>query len=150
MHKNTHNVIDLESFLPYRLSVLEQRISHAISEQYQDRFGLNRMQWRVLSTLALFDGISARDICKFTHMEKMQASRAISGLLDAGLLSQAINPSDQRAQLLSLTDQGRSVYRQIAPAVTREAQRIFSSLSAQELETFGQLVDKLCNSLGTC
>lgn len=105
------------------------------------------MQWRVLSTLALYDNITARDICNFTHMEKMQASRAISGLLSEGLLNQEKHPEDLRAQVLSLSTRGWHVYRQIVPEVLQEEQRIFSSLSPEEQQTLHHLVDKLCSSL---
>lgn len=105
------------------------------------------MQWRVLSTLAMFDGITAKQICCFTHMEKMQASRAICGLETRGLLSQAQNPADHRAYVLSLTREGQDMYRQIVPMVLEEEQRIFSCLGPRELETFNKLVHKLALSL---
>ena len=147
--KNTNYVINLEKFLPYRLSVLEQQVSKAIARKYSTPYKLSRMQWRVVSTLAQFDGITARDICNFTQMEKMQASRAISGLLNENLVKQSTSPNDQRAHLLSLTDKGRDLYRRIAPAVLAEEQRIFSSLSEHELKTFQALVHKLSTALGS-
>ena len=139
--------IDLESFLPYRLSVLEQQISRAIFLKYGEKHDLSRMQWRVLSTLAMFDGVTAREICNFTRMEKMQASRAISGLESQGLLSQKTSPLDHRANVLSLTPRGKEVYSQIVPEVLREEQRIFSCLEENELQSLHQLVHKLCAAL---
>lgn len=139
--------IDLKAFLPYRLSVLEQQISHSISRKYSGQFQLSRMQWRVLSTLAMHESITAKEICCFTHMEKMQASRAISGLESAGLLQQRKSPSDNRAHVLFLTSKGQKVYQQIVPEVLAEERRIFSSFNKDELDTFQQLIDKLCLSL---
>ncbi len=148
MKQHTPKTLDLKTFLPYRLSVLEQQISHSISKKYKDRFQLSRMQWRVLSTLAMFHGITAKEICDFTRMEKMQVSRAIKSLEVRGLLQQIKKPSDHRAYTLSLTAQGESIYQQIVPGVLEEEQRLFSCLEPHERDTLFKLVHKLCLSLG--
>ena len=149
MKETNQEMIDLKSFLPYQLSVLEQQISHSIARKYSEKFELSRMQWRVLSTLAMFQGITAKEICSFTHIEKMQASRAINGLESMGLLEQETDPADKRAYVLSLTNKGQNIYQQIVPKVRAEERRIFSSFDSDELNTFQHLVDKLCRSLET-
>jgi hypothetical protein len=50
--------IDLERFLPYRLSVLTNVVSGAIASVYQQRFGLTIPEWRV-TVLARHQGLSA-------------------------------------------------------------------------------------------
>lgn len=141
------NILDLEKFLPYRLSVLEQLTSQAIAERYNRKYDLSRMQWRVMATIAMFGGISARDICLFTHMEKMQVSRAIQSLNQRHLIAQTKNDLDQRSSILNLTPDGEKIYTQIAPQVLDEETRIFSALSASELKTFDRLLEKLSDSL---
>lgn len=47
-----HATLDLEHFLPYRLSVLSNRISSAIAREYSTRFGLAVTEWRFV----LWDG----------------------------------------------------------------------------------------------
>ena len=148
MKPDIPKILDLKEFLPYRLSVLEQQISRSISRKYADKFQLSRMQWRVLSTLAMFQGTTAKEICHFTHMEKMQVSRAIKCLEDRGLLQQTRKPSDHRAYVLSLTARGESTYQQIVPGVLDEEQRLFSCLEQHERDTLVKLVHKLCLSLG--
>jgi hypothetical protein len=41
--------LDLDRFLPYRLSVLSNRVSDAIAKAYSDRFGLTIPEWRVMA-----------------------------------------------------------------------------------------------------
>lgn len=139
--------LDLKKFLPYRISVLEQQISKTIAQQYTSRFNLSRMEWRVMSTLAMFDGITAKDICLFTHMEKMQVSRAINGMVEKKFVSQQVSHHDQRKNLLTLTAEGSKTYHQIVPLVLQEEKQIFKTLSDQELQLFHQLIHKLCLSL---
>ncbi|RBD14642.1 MarR family transcriptional regulator, partial [Xanthomonas oryzae pv. oryzae] len=39
-------LLDLEQFLPYRLSVLSNRISSNIAKVYGDRYGMAIPEWR--------------------------------------------------------------------------------------------------------
>lgn len=139
--------LDLKQFLPYRLSVLEQQISQSIAQHYIDAFGLTRMEWRVMSTLAMFEGFTATEICQFTHLEKMQVSRALNGLAHKKLIAQKKHHQDKRSVQLFLTDKGYDIYQQIVPSVIEEESRIFSAFSEQEREQFMQLIHKLCLSL---
>ena len=41
--------LKLAEFLPYRLSVLSNRISQGIADLYEDRFGISLNQWRIMA-----------------------------------------------------------------------------------------------------
>ena len=147
MNKKTVEILDLRRFFPYRLAVLEQRVGCATSRHYQGEFDLSRIEWRVMATLAMFDRISATDICEFTPMAKMQVSRAIARLKQKGLLAQQVSESDHRAIQLSLTADGRRIYQQIVPRVLAEEQTILSHLSADEQGQLDKILDKLETAL---
>ena len=147
MNKKTVDTLDLREFFPYRLAVLEQRVGYATSRHYQHDFDLNRTEWRVMATLAMFDAISATEICEFTHMAKMQVSRAIARLKQKGLVEQQVSESDHRATRLSLTGDGRGIYRRIVPRVLAEEQAILDHLSAAERGQLIRILDKLDTAL---
>jgi len=50
-----HLPLELERFLPYRLSILSNRVSQQIAREYQDRFDLSMTEWRVMAVLARYD-----------------------------------------------------------------------------------------------
>ena len=56
--------LQLEHFLPYRLSVLSNRISQDIARLYGDRFGLGITEWRVVAVLGRHSDISAREVAR--------------------------------------------------------------------------------------
>ncbi len=56
----SHVLLDLEQFLPYRLSVLSNRVSGNIAKLYGDRYGLAIPEWRVITILALYRARPAR------------------------------------------------------------------------------------------
>ena len=49
MPAKTAQRLRLESFVPYRLSVLTNRMSNEIARHYSDRFGLSIPEWRVIA-----------------------------------------------------------------------------------------------------
>ena len=55
-HPASHAHLDLEHFLPYRLSVLSNRISGAIAREYSTRFALTVTEWRVMAVLGRYPG----------------------------------------------------------------------------------------------
>ena len=72
--------LELERFLPYRLSVVSNRISTVIARVYAQRFGLTVPEWRVMAVLGRFGAMSASAVCERTAMDKVRVSRAVARL----------------------------------------------------------------------
>lgn len=104
---------DLQDFLPYLLNQAAEATSRGFQASYRARYGLTRTQWRVMANLGRFGAMTARDICRLSHIEKTKVSRAVAGLEGAGLLTRATSPDDRRAENLSLTGKGRAVFAEI-------------------------------------
>ena len=77
-----HAELDLEHFLPYRLSVLSNRVSDAIARVYSERFALGVTEWRVMAVLGRYPDLSASEVAQRTAMDKVAVSRAVARLLD--------------------------------------------------------------------
>jgi DNA-binding MarR family transcriptional regulator len=115
--------------------------------QIYEEFGLSKMEWRVLATIGYHCEISARDICKFTHLDKMQVSRAINKLIQSELLLQQISLEDRRKTMLSMTMKGNELYQEIIPLVKTQEQRLLEGLTEQECEQLKVLTVKLSEQL---
>ncbi|MFN9926969.1 MAG: hypothetical protein ACK53I_08530, partial [Phenylobacterium sp.] len=50
--------LELDQYLPYRLSVASNAVSGLIARAYEDRFGLTIPQWRLLCVLAEDGGLT--------------------------------------------------------------------------------------------
>jgi DNA-binding MarR family transcriptional regulator len=101
---------DLQDFLPYLLNQAAEATSRRFEAVYKSGYGMTRTQWRVMANLGRFGAMTARDICRISHIEKTKVSRAVAALETTGLLARAPSPDDGRAELLSLTRAGSSVY----------------------------------------
>src|SRR5579863_3105588 len=107
--------LDLDAFMPYRLSVLTNRVSGAIARHYSERFGLSIPEWRVMAVLGQTPGLSARQVAERTAMDKVQVSRAVQSLVAAKRLTRDMHSEDGRVSQLSLSAKGLAIYKELVP-----------------------------------
>ncbi len=134
---------DLERFLPYRLSVVTNRISRAFAGRYAAEFGLSIPEWRVIAVVGGFAPLSSNEICRLTEMDKAKVSRAVTRLAAAGLLKRETNRADQRLIKLSFTRKGRSVYEGIVPLALALERELTEALEPGERELLERALMKL-------
>lgn len=135
--------LKLDAFLPYRLSVASNRVSGTIASAYHARFGLRIPEWRLVTVLAEFGGMSQQALCRRTQMDKVTVSRAAISLYERQLLTRTPNPDDQRSHLLDLSGEGWALYRQIAPQALEFERRIFASLSEDEQAMLRKMLERV-------
>jgi DNA-binding MarR family transcriptional regulator len=135
--------LDLDRFMPYRLSVLTNRVSSAIARQYSDRFELTIPEWRAMAVLGGTSGLSAREVAERTAMDKVRVSRAIESLMRARRVQREADASDGRVTRLSLTPKGRAIYDEVVPLALHLEEIFLSALTPQERRTLETLMDKL-------
>jgi len=138
----------LDSFLPYRLSVLTNRVSAAIALHYSKRFGLSIPEWRVMAVLGETPGLSARQVAERTAMDKVQVSRAVQSLLAAKRLTRDADKDDGRVGRLSLSERGLAIYREVAPLALQLEREFLSVLNGKEKAAFEATLGKLSLSVG--
>ncbi|WP_288984896.1 MarR family transcriptional regulator [uncultured Pseudoalteromonas sp.] len=139
--------LDLETFLPYRLANLASKMSEEFAPVYQQQSDLTIPQWRILFNLAQFGQSHAKALCEQAAMDKSTVSRAIKALIDKGYVVSLVSPQDKRASLLALSNEGLSLYRQLAPAALVWEQNLLASLMQNEYETLLRCLDKLHTKL---
>jgi len=133
----------LELFLPYRLSVLANRLSREFARRYQDEFGLSIPEWRVIAVLGAFAPLSSNEIGDKTEMDKAKVSRAVAALLKSGRIERTVHPTDQRLIQLTLSRQGRKIYEAIVPRALELEAALTGSMSRKELAQIHTLLDRL-------
>ena len=141
--KPDHQTLELERFLPYRLSVLSNTVSQAIAAIYQQRFALSVTEWRVMAVLGRYEDLSAREVAERTAMDKVAVSRALARLIAAGRVRRMVAPHDKRQSVLQLTAKGWKVYDQVAPLALEHERRLLAHLDHDEREWLGRILDKL-------
>jgi DNA-binding MarR family transcriptional regulator len=140
--------LDLFRFVPFRLNRLSAEVSNALSVEYQERYGLDIPEWRVLATLGFRDdACSAQYISDCTRTHKSTISRAVTALMERQLVERVENAEDRREFRLRLTRKGRALYEELIPRLLRKEQEILSCLTAKERKDFAALLGKIERSL---
>jgi DNA-binding MarR family transcriptional regulator len=140
---DAHAVLELDRFLPYRLSVLSNRISQDIAALYAERFALTVTEWRVLAVLGRYPDLSASEVAERTAMDKVAVSRAVSSLLASGRLKRQMHGHDRRRSVLELSAKGYRVYDEVAPLALAYEQRLLEGLQADERAALDRLLTRM-------
>lgn len=133
----------LSDFLPYRLAVLAERVSRRLSVAYGRSHGLTVAEWRVLVHLQRGGEVSIRDIQRYVNLEKPRVSRAVARLGSSGLVRKSAGQGDGRLVSISLTDRGREALAGIIPVVMGIEARLVAGVTAEEMETFSTVLEKI-------
>ena len=137
------DALELERFLPYRLSVLSNRISDAIAREYSQRFALGVTEWRVMAVLGRWPGLSASDVARRTAMDKVAVSRAVARLLDAGRLLREAHGDDRRRSVLRLSPAGQAIHDEVVPQALDFERRVLEGVDPAERALLFRLLDRL-------
>jgi DNA-binding MarR family transcriptional regulator len=133
----------IERFLPFRLSVLSNRLTRASARVYSRRFRLSAPEWRTMAVLARFGAMNANSVVDRTAMDKVRVSRAVARLVAAGHITRQVDPTDHRRAILDLTPQGTTTYQQIVPWLRAVQDEILATLDDNERNALETMLVKL-------
>lgn len=136
----------LADFLPYRLSVLSNRISRSIADGYEGRFQLTLPEWRVMAVLGEEPDLSAGQVADRTAMDKVAVSRAVNKLLETGRIERHFANEDRRRSVLALSEIGKEVYSEIVPIALGYEAKLLEHFSEKERGQLEALLMKLNQS----
>jgi DNA-binding MarR family transcriptional regulator len=128
------------------LAVTRRRFKQVVSTLVDDR-RLSPQQFWTLVTVAEHEGLSLKALAEGRRMDQPTASRLACALVDRGLLSARVDPSDRRALRLSLTASGRALSERLVPIATRVRDAVEGALApnerAQVVSALGKIVASL-------
>ncbi|MDT4866950.1 MarR family protein [compost metagenome] len=135
--------LDLSRYVPGLLGFIYNKLSAGASSCYRKQFGVGIIEWRMLSMLAVEEGITANRIVQVIGLDKAAVSRAVQQLVASGHVVTSTNPHDGRSVTLSLTAQGFELHDRILEVALERERRLLSNLSPEEVETLLDLLRRL-------
>jgi DNA-binding MarR family transcriptional regulator len=101
----------------WRAVLLAQSRALRAIERDLEQAGAISLQWYdvLLELNAVPDGLRMQDLAMRTVVSRTRVSRIVSELEERGLVDRAIDPSDGRASLVTITGAGRQELRRAAP-----------------------------------
>lgn len=144
---DAHALLDLEHFLPYRLSVLTNRISQTIAATYAERFAIGITEWRVIAVLGRHPGLSANGVAERTAMDKVAVSRALARLMERDLVQRDTHDGDRRRSVLELSTAGYRIYDEVVPLALARERELLAEFDDEDRRVLEALLQKLDRGL---
>lgn len=139
---------DLDRFLTYRLHRLAKVSDRVSAAAYQAECGLSLSEGRCLAAVGQFEPASVKDLARLANLDKANASRAADALVARGLVVKAVSATDARGVALSLTREGRTLWRRVMKLIERRNAEVFGCLDAAELKQLDAWLDRLVAHAG--
>ncbi len=114
------DIVELETFLSFRMSIVAKLLDRRLAHLVGDRFGLAVAEYRVLAQITMYPKSTIRAISARTFVDKAQVSRAAAVLEQQGLIARATPSSDRRSPVFTATRAGKALMNRIIPL--RQAQ----------------------------
>ena len=133
----------LDDMLLYVLWQLQAAARRPVVRLCEAEFGITRREWRMLAQLADSEGMASSALAERAALDRAQTSRAVSALVQKGLVVRTPRPGNRREVLLHLTERGRALYAALLPRVAAINQELLSVLSETEVATLDALVQRL-------
>jgi DNA-binding MarR family transcriptional regulator len=134
----------IKELLSYRLHQVANLLSRGAEMRYRREFRVSLWEWR---TVALLGGAgepqSLNDLARAAGMDKGQMSRVVSGLTARKIVFRETDANDARGIRLSLTRDGRKLYRRLIGAAAERNKAFLGCLSAKERVCLEQAMGKL-------
>ena len=133
----------LDDMLLYVLWQLQAAARRPVVRLCEAEFGITRREWRMLAQLADSEGMPSSALAERAALDRAQTSRAVSALVQKGLVVRTPRPGNRREVLLHLTERGRALYAALLPRVAAINQELLSVLSETEVATLDAQVQRL-------
>jgi DNA-binding MarR family transcriptional regulator len=106
--------------------------------------GLTPAQQRMLRLVAREDGPARMgELAARMGIVPRSATSLVGALENQGLVNRAIDPDNRRSILVTLTERGEELQREMAEARTEAGEHLFGQLTDAERVTLAQLLDKV-------
>ncbi len=132
-----------KELVSYRLNVLASAWSRLAEKSNEHDFALGPREWRILGMLGSYAPMSLQGLAREVNVDKSQASRSVSALIERGLLQRDSDETDGRGVQLSLTRQGMQLYRKVFPKAVKRNEELLSVLSPEEHAVLNRALDIL-------
>ncbi|MDQ2954620.1 MAG: MarR family transcriptional regulator [Pseudomonadota bacterium] len=126
-----------------RLLTCTTLIEGEVRSRLRERFDVTLPRFDLMAQLdKVPEGMTLSDVSKRMMVSNGNVTGLVERLVAQGLLERRPSPNDRRAQLVSLTGDGRRAFRAMARTHENWISEIFADLSPNDIETLMRLLAK--------
>lgn len=119
-------------------------LQHQIEQQLRTEGDLSYVQFQLLARLANADGPLTMTQLADGVVYSRSGLTYQAGLLEkAGLITRGPSPDDERATLVTITDNGRALFNRVLPGHTQVTRLLFDPLTDDDLHHLGDIMTRV-------
>ena len=130
-------------FVAFRVERAHARITAQAARVLARDGALTPRQWWIIADMVAENPATATELAQIADLDKGLLSRNLKALREMGFVRMERDPTDQRQQLISLTEAGRAKHGELLPLMTARNQWLVHDISDEELETTFRVLEKL-------
>lgn len=128
--------LDLYQHLPFRIAVISNLLMLDRDISIRNASELGPRELRVLLNVGSYMPITSADVAYQTRVDTYTVSRAVTSLHRQDYLAFEESPTNRRVKLLTLTEKGQEIYKQIVPQIEKRADALGDVLTDAESAEF--------------
>jgi MarR family transcriptional regulator for hemolysin len=134
---------ELEFRFSRLLILAARRWSTFIDEAIRQKTGQPRARWQTLAALAFSEGpIATIELAERMAVQWPSLIRTLDGLEVEGLVERRVNPADKRSRLVTITDKGLGVFRDVKAVLDPTRAALLEGFSREELGAAERLLER--------
>ncbi len=103
-------------------------------------------QWLLLKTIHDEPGLSQKEMAQRVFKDYASITRMIELLVKRGYLKRSFHRADRRRFKLALTDEGKTIYKQLIPVISSNRKIALEGFTDPQIETLYHLLSKMTNN----
>lgn len=130
----------------YTLCRIARKIHYQVDEIFKP-YGITVEQWAALKTIEEKAPLSQKQLSDSLEKNQNTVKALVTHLLAKGWIARHLDPSDKRNQLLTLTETGQQITKELSFLDEKANLAFLQTFTAKENETFSKLLAKIETSL---
>lgn len=143
--KDKPDALTIRELVSYRLQKAAYYATKHSYVVYTRKFGITGVEWRLIGNLYTDGPLSLVRLAEEVDIQLAQASRMMSSLIKRGLAQGESDENDGRSVKLSLTAEGKALYRKVFAEAVERHEKLLSVLSKTEQLYLFQALEKLAD-----
>ena len=138
--------LDLTTYV-FHLFAVVGRHREARLEATLKPVGLSLSRHRALSVISTLGSCTMSELADFSAVDRTTLTRTVDQLVDGGLVERATPREDRRQVVLTLTDQGRRVYRRSLKAIYGVSRDLVAGLAEEDQRVVARSLEAMLGCL---
>jgi len=139
----------LDELIGFNTVSTSKRISRLLNIKLKP-YDIRAEQWTVLKRLYEIDEINQKDLSERADKDQATVTKILDLLEKRGLVERKPNPNDRRSFLISITDKGKELAKELTPFIEDIFKTITENISEDELKCYVDVLKRLQENIEKC